>query len=96
MENRLGIVSSLAAVILIVAGWLSYQNTQRLILVNGRVAETNEVLAAISQTFSAIQDAQNRATDFAIVRDEQFRVSYYASVAEAQKQIDHPPESNLR
>ena len=89
IENRLGMVSSLAAVILIVAGWLSYQNTQRLILVNGRVTETNVVLAAISQTFSAIQDAQNRATDFAIVRDEQFRVSYYASVAEAQKQFDH-------
>ncbi len=89
IENRLGMVSSLAAVILIVAGWLSYQNTQRLILVNGRVAETNVALAAISQTFSAIQDAQNRATDFDIVRDEQFRVSYYASVAEAQKQFDH-------
>ncbi len=89
IENRLGMVSSLAAVILIVAGWLSYQNTQRLILVNGRVAETNVALAAISQIFSAIQDAQNRATDFDIVRDEQFRVSYYASVAEAQKQFDH-------
>jgi PAS domain S-box-containing protein len=89
IENRIGIISGLAVLVLIVAGVLSYQNTQRLILVNGRVAETNEVLAAISQTFSAIQGAQNRATDFAIVRDEQFRVSYYASVAQAQRQFDH-------
>jgi PAS domain S-box-containing protein len=89
IENRLTVISSLAAVVLILAGLLSYQNTQRLILVNGRVAETNEVLAAISQTFSAIQGAQNRATDFAIVRDEQFRDGYYASVAEAQRKFDH-------
>ena len=89
IENRLGVISGLAAVVLIVAGLLSYQNTQRLILVNSRVTETNIVLATISQTFSAIQDAQNRATDFAVVRDEQFRVSYYSSVAQAQKQFDH-------
>jgi len=89
VEKQLGIISSLAAAVLIIAGVLSYQNTQELILVNGRVAKTNEVLAAISLTFSAIQDAQNRATDFAIVRDEQFRDLYYASVAQAQKQFDH-------
>jgi PAS domain S-box-containing protein len=89
IENRLGIISALAAAVLIVAGVLSYQNTQQLILVNGRVSQTNEVLAAISQTFSAIQGAQNRATDFAIVRDEQFRTSYFASVAQAERQFDH-------
>ena len=89
IENRLGVISSLAAAVLIVAGVLSYQNTQRLVLVNGRVTQTNEVLAAISQTFSAIQGAQNRATDFAIVRDERFRTSYFASVAQAQQQFDH-------
>ncbi|HXW13354.1 MAG TPA: CHASE3 domain-containing protein, partial [Terriglobia bacterium] len=88
IENRLGIISSLAAVVLIITGVLSYQNTQRLILVNGRVTQTNEVLAAISQTFSAIQGAQNRATDFAIVRDKQYRDGYYASVAQAQRQFD--------
>ena len=49
IENRLGIVSCLAALILIVAGLLSYQNTQQLILVNGRVTKTNVVLAAISR-----------------------------------------------
>ena len=59
IEKRLGIVSGLAALVLVVAGVLSYQNTQRLIMVNGRVTKTNEVLAAISQTFSAIQAAQN-------------------------------------
>jgi CHASE3 domain sensor protein len=59
IEKRLGIISGLAAVVLVVAGVLSYQNTQRLIMVNGRVTKTNEVLAAISQTFSAIQAAQN-------------------------------------
>src|SRR5271157_6495590 len=89
IENRLGIISGLAAVVLIVAGVLSYQNTQQLILANGRVTQTNEVLAAISQTFSAIQDTQNRATDFAIVRDEQFRSGYFASLAQAQRQFDH-------
>jgi len=89
IENRLGIISSLAAAVLIVAGVLSFQNTQQLILVNGRVTQTNEVLAAISQTFSAIQGAQNRATDFAIVRDERFRVGYFASVAQAERQFDH-------
>ncbi len=89
IENRLGVISSLAAAVLIVAGVLSYQNTQRLIFVNGRVTHTNEVLAAISQTYSAIQGAQNRATDFAIVRDEQFRDSYFASVAQAERQLDH-------
>ena len=89
IENRLGIISSLAAVVLIVAGMLSYQNTQRLIWVNGRVTNTNEALAAISQAFSAIQGAQNRATDFAIIRDEHYRDSYYASVAQAQRQFDH-------
>ena len=65
VENRLGIVSSLAALIPIVAGLLSYRNTQRLIIVNGRVTETNIVLAAISEMFSAIQDARDMATDFA-------------------------------
>ena len=89
IENRLGIFSGLAVLVLVVAGWLSYRNTQQLILVNGRVAQTNEVLAAISQAYSAIQGAQNRATDFAIVRDEQFRKSYYASVSQAQWQFDH-------
>ncbi|HMD86589.1 MAG TPA: response regulator [Terriglobia bacterium] len=89
IENRLGIISGLAAVVLIIAGLLSYQNTQKLILANGRVTQTNEVLAAISQTFSAIQDTQNRATDFAIVRDEQFRSGYFASLAQAQRQFDH-------
>ena len=89
VENKLGIISGLAAVVLIVAGVASFQNTQRLILVNGRVARTNEVLAAISETFSAIQGAQNDATDFAMVRDEQFRNSYFLSVAQAQGQFDH-------
>ncbi len=89
IENRLGIISGLAAMVLIVAGLLSYQDTERLILVNGRVSKTNEVLAAISQTFSAIQGAQNQATDFAIVRDERFRAGYYTSVAQTQKQFDH-------
>jgi PAS domain S-box-containing protein len=89
IENRLGIISSLAALVLILVGLLSYQNTQRLIVVNGRVAATNEVLAAISQAFSAIQDAQNQATNFAIIQDEQFRVSYFTSVAQAQRRVDH-------
>jgi PAS domain S-box-containing protein len=89
IENRLGIFSGLAIFVLIVAGWLSYRNTQQLIVVNGRVAQTNEVLAAISQAYSAIQGAQNRATDFAIVRDERYRNSYYASVSQAQQQFDH-------
>jgi PAS domain S-box-containing protein len=89
VENHLGIYSSLAALVLVMSGVLSFQNTQRLILVNGRVSRTNEVLAAISQTFSAIQGAQNRATDFAIVRDERYRTGYYASVAQAQRQFDH-------
>jgi PAS domain S-box-containing protein len=89
VENRLGIISSLAAVVLILAGVLSYQNTQQLILANGRVTKTNEVLAAISETFSAIQGAQNYATDFAMVRDEQFRSNYYNSVGQAQQQFDH-------
>jgi len=89
IENRLGIISGLAGVVLIVTRLLSYQNTQRLIPVNRRVTETNIVLATISQAFSGIQDAQNRATDFAIVGDEQFRIRYYASVAAAQKQFDH-------
>jgi PAS domain S-box-containing protein len=89
IEKRLGIVSGLAALVLVVAGVLSYQNTQRLIVVNRRVTLTNEVLAAISQTYSAIQGAQNRATDFAIVRDEGFRNGYYAGVAQAERQFDH-------
>jgi PAS domain S-box-containing protein len=89
IENRLEIISSLAAVVLIVVGVLSYQNTQQLILANARVTQTNEVLAAISQTYSAIQDTQNRATDFAIVRDEQYRTGYFASMAQAQRQFDH-------
>jgi PAS domain S-box-containing protein len=89
IENRLGIISGFAALVLIVAGLLSYQNTQQLILVNGRVTETNIVLAAISQTFSATQDAQNRATDFAIVRDERYRSAYFGSVAQAERQLDH-------
>jgi PAS domain S-box-containing protein len=89
VENKLGIISGLAAVVLIVAGVASFRNTQRLILVNGRVARTNEVLAAISETFSAIQGAQNDATDFAMVRDERFRNSYFSSVAQAQGQFDH-------
>jgi PAS domain S-box-containing protein len=89
IQNRLGIISSLAAAVLIIAGVLSYQNTQQLILANARVTQTNEVLAAISQTYSAIQDTQNRATDFAIVRDEQYRTGYFASMAQAQRQFDH-------
>ena len=89
IENQLGIISSLAAMVLIVAGVLSFQNTQRLILVNSRVAKTNEVLAAISQTFSAIQGAQNDATDFAMVRDEPFRNRYFSSVAQAEGRFDH-------
>ncbi|MFZ0959794.1 MAG: CHASE3 domain-containing protein [Terriglobia bacterium] len=89
VQAELGIISSLVAVVLIVAGVLSYQNTQQFISANSRLARTNEVLAAISQTRSAIQGAQNRATDFAIVRDDKFRTGYYASVAEAEKQLDH-------
>ncbi len=89
IENQLGIISALAALVLITAGVLSTQNTRQLILVNGRVTRTNEVLAAISETFSAIQGAQNSATDFIIVHDEQFRSSYYSSVAQAQRQFDH-------
>jgi len=88
VENQLGIISGLAALVLITAGVLSYQNTQHLIWVNGRVTRTNEVLASISQTFSAIQGAQNRATDFAMVNDEEYRASYYASVAETQREFD--------
>ena len=88
IENQLGIISSVAAVVLIVAGLLSYQNTQHLILANAKVTETNIVLAAISRTYSAIQAAQNRSTDFAVVGDEQFRAGYYASVAQAQTQFD--------
>jgi len=87
-ENQLGVISILAALVLVTVGVLSYQNTQRLILASGRVARTNEVLAAISQTFAAIQGAQNRATDFAIIRDEQYRSSYYTSVAQAQRQFE--------
>lgn len=89
VQTELGIISSLVAVVLIVTGVLSFLNTQQFILVNSGVTRTNEVLAAISQTLSAIQNAQNRATDFAIVRDKQYRSGYYASVAEAQKQFDH-------
>ena len=88
IENQLGIISSVAAAVLIVAGLLSYQNTQHLILANAKVTETNIVLAAISRTYSAIQAAQNRSTDFAVVGDEQFRAGYYASVAQAQTQFD--------
>jgi CHASE3 domain sensor protein len=86
---ELGIIATLVAVVLIVIGVLSYENTQQLILANSAVARRNEVLAAISQTLAAIQDTQNRATDFAIVRDEQFRSGYYSSAAEAQRRFDH-------
>ena len=52
------------------------------------MSETNEVLAVISQVYSAIQGAQNGATDFAIVRDEKFRNSYYTNVAQAEQNFD--------
>jgi PAS domain S-box-containing protein len=89
IESRLGVFSGLAVLVLVAAGWLSYRNTQKLILVNAKVAGTNEVLEAISEAYSAIQGAQNRATDYAIVHDEDYRKSYYASVSQAERQFDH-------
>src|SRR5579862_1332361 len=67
IENRLGVVSCLVASVLISAGVLPFRNTQQIILVNRSVTRTNEVLAAISETLSALQSAQNHTTDFAII-----------------------------
>jgi two-component system sensor histidine kinase/response regulator len=89
IANRLWVICGLAAAVLIAVGVLSYQNTRHLIAVNVQVAETNETLAEISQTFSAIQQAQTRATDFAIVQDEQFRTDYYVSITKTQQHFDH-------
>jgi PAS domain S-box-containing protein len=89
VERQLGIISSVAVLVLIAAGVLSFQNTQKFVLADGGVARTNEILAAISQTSSALQNARYLAADFAVVPDEQDRTNYDLSVAQAQRQFDH-------
>src|SRR5580704_7073925 len=89
IANRLASICGLAAAVLIAVGVLSYKNTRQLIAADLQVAETNETLAEISETFSAIQEAQTRATDFAIVRDEQFRTDYYFSITKTQQHFEH-------
>ncbi len=89
IENPMGVGAGLAALVLITAAVLALQNTRQLILLNARVASTNKVLAAISETLTAVQRVQNYATDYAITRDERYRTRYDASVAQAQQEIEN-------
>ncbi len=88
VETRLGVVIGLAAVMLTGAGVASYRTEQRLTFAADRVAKTNQVLEAISETSSALQDAQGHAMDFAIVRDPHQRSDYFASLSFARERFD--------
>ena len=87
MGTRWEVVTFLAFLVVIVIGYLSYRNVDRLYRVNVRVAEASEMLTAVAQADAAIQSAQNSTIDFALLGDDRHRTAAAAGIAEAQGQL---------
>ncbi len=78
---------SLGLALLVLVAWLSYSNTRRLIETSRSVAHTHEVLVALEETVTRLQDVQRGMRGYVITGDERFLEPYHAGREKTQQKI---------